>query len=144
MANDKKDKKDKGNGAPQAEQANVEQQLAGDGSAEVLPAAQTGDTAATDAPQEPPGIVLGGPEDFERHSGARLQEDHAADLRLQDEVESRLRKRGDVIAKRLRKNGVNATVEINGVEYVARQRPRCPGEMMLSEVPKLVKSTLDI
>lgn len=85
-----------------------------------------------------------GPEDFARHTGARLIQDHEHDLRLQAEVDDRIRRRGHEIATRLRKSGPNATVTIGGKEHVARQRPaNSGGGMLLAEVGKRVAASLD-
>lgn len=85
-----------------------------------------------------------GPEDFGRHSGARLREDHARDIALQDEIDRRLRARADVIARRLNAAGPGATIEIGGKAYEARAKARSNGEVMqLSEVKKRVAVSLD-
>lgn len=96
--------------------------------------------------QEPPAESQDepGPEDFARHTGARLIQDHEHDLRIQAEVEDRIRRRGHEIATRLRKSGPNATVTIGGKEHVARQRPaNSGGGMLLAEVGKRVAASLD-
>lgn len=127
-------------------------------SAEQAADTQTDDTAsATEAPptaqpgeQGPPGgfdvlaVEEPGPEDFARHTGARLIQDHEHDLALQAEVDDRIRRRGHEIATRLRKSGPNATVTIGGKEHVARQRPaNSGGGMLLAEVGKRVAASLD-
>lgn len=91
------------------------------------------------APQGEPG-----PEDFARHSGARLREDHARDLALQDEIDRRIRARADAIARKLHAAGAGATIEIGGKTYEARAKPRSNGETMtLSEVRKRVPISLE-
>lgn len=121
-----------------AEQATEIQTSASDASQET-PADDT--TAANDAPateqpgEQEPQQGEPGPEDFARHTGARLVADHEHDLRLQEEVTDRLKRRGHEIATRLRKSGPNATVIIGGKEHVARQRPaNSGGGMLLAEV----------
>ena len=85
-----------------------------------------------------------GPEDFARHSGARLREDHARDLALQVEIERRLLARADAIARRLQAAGPGATIEIGGKTYEARAKARTGGEVMaLSEVRKRVPVSLE-
>jgi hypothetical protein len=90
-------------------------------------------------PQDEPG-----PEDFARHSGARLREEHARDLALLDDVERRIRARADAIARRLQAAGPGATIEIGGKTYEARAKARTGGEVMaLSEVRQRVAVSLD-
>lgn len=133
--------------APAPEQAPPEPQ--GDGSPENPPTAQEGERgqrSETVAELAADGGLLGepGPEDFARHTGARLIQDHEHDLRLQAEVDDRIRRRGHEIATRLRKSGPNATVTIGGKEHVARQRPaNSGGGMLLAEVGKRVAASLD-
>ncbi len=145
MAKDKGEKR--GNGAAvqsastevetlvQPETSSPAESTAGDTSAQ-----QYGETTATEAPaQDEPG-----PEDFERHGGSRLVEDHAKDLALQKEIEQRIGKREEVIAARVRAKGVNATVVIAGQEYTARQKPNGGGKLGLAKVNPRVPTSIDI
>lgn len=94
-----------------------------DGAAEAS-TASVGETAATEVPahDEP------GPEDFERHSNAKLRADKEADMRLEESIEAELekvrdrqRRRDDVYAKRIvSAHGKSACVEIGGKMW----RPR--------------------
>lgn len=111
--------------APEAQPEQAPPEAQGDGSPE--------SPATVQEPEPPQGEP--GPEDFARHTGARLVSDHEQDLRLQEELADRLKRRGHEIATRLRKSGPNATVIIGGKEHVARQRPaNSGGGMLLAEV----------
>jgi hypothetical protein len=137
-----KPKADKVNGSTQAEQIGAEQP-AGDG---VADGAQPGDpgalaeTSATEAPQGEPG-----PEDFDRHTGARLIADHERDLALVAQAQKRIEKRADVIATRARaKGGANAIVVIGDTPFAPRQRQaKLGGGMMLVELSKRSEPSLD-
>lgn len=108
-----------------------------DDGAEEAPSAS--ETTATEAPADEPG-----PEDFEKHSGARLIEDQGRDLKIQEETAKRIKARGHVMATRLRRQGPHATVQINGQDYIARARPeKNGGGMMLAEVTPRVTGSLD-
>lgn len=115
-----KAKADKVNGGIQAEQIGAEQP-AGDGAPDGAQSVEPGpiaETSGTDALDEP------GPEDFERHSGARLIEDHAADLALEEAVKRRLRNRAPVIAQRAIDSGAkNPVVKIGERLFAPRKRP---------------------
>jgi hypothetical protein len=122
-----KAKADRANGSIQAEQIGAEQPAV-DGAVEMPPTAQPGE-------QEPPGETSGtdaldepGPEDFERHSGAKLIEDHAADLALAIDVERRIRNRAPVIAQRAIESGAkNPIVKIGDRLFAPRKRPEKDG-----------------
>lgn len=108
-------------------------------------APESHDDRAAEAPLESaPPQGEPGPEDFARHSGARLREDHARDLALQEEIDRRLRARADVIARRLQAAGPGATIEIGGKVYEARAKARTGGEVMtISEVRKRIAVSID-
>lgn len=92
-----------------------------------------------EAPQGEPG-----PEDFHVHSGARLIADHEQDLRLQEELDARIGKRANEIAKRTRKKGANAIVAIGGKTFQPRAKPGTNGEtMILAEAKERVSASLD-
>jgi hypothetical protein len=136
-----KPKADRVNGSTQAEQIGAEQP-AGDGAADGAQPGETGALAATsgtDAMDEP------GPEDFERHSGARLIEDHAADLALEIDVHRRIRNRGPVIAARaLKGGGKNPVVKIGSRVFTPRKRPeKSGGGIGLAEVGERSEASLD-
>ncbi len=139
----KKDEK-KGNGAATIQETPAEEQRqrapeAEHAAEESQPGAPVGETTATEAPTEEPGQ-----EDFERHSGARLVEDHAKDLALQEEIKKRIAKREEVIAARVRAKGINATVFIAGQEYTARQKSNGGGKLGLAKVNPRVPTSIDI
>lgn len=140
----KKDETKRGNGAatiqePAEErtQATPEPERAPE---EAPQGAPVGETTATEAPAEEPG-----PEDFEKHDGKRLISDQEADLKTQEAVEERLKKRGHVIATRARlKGGPNAIVMINGKPHQPRARPaNSGGGMLLAEVKPRVEASID-
>lgn len=131
----------KGNGtiqqSTQTEQSGEEPQ--GGAAPESVDKAPAGVAFEPEQPQGEPG-----PEDFERHAGARLLEDHARDLaesaRLAAElkdVDGRIAKRGHVIAVRAEGkggNGRNPVIRIGGQLFVPKARPaKHGGGMMLVE-----------
>jgi hypothetical protein len=137
-----KPKADKVNGVTQAEQIGAEQP-AGDGVADGAQAVEPGplaESSATEAPQGEPG-----PEEFERHSGARLIEDHAADLALQEAVERRIRNRAPVIAQRAIDSGAkNPIVKIGDRLFAPRKRPeRGGGGNGLAEIRERTVASFD-
>lgn len=130
-----------------AEQATEIQTSASDASQET-PADDT--TAANDAPateqpgEQEPQQGEPGPEDFARHTGARLIQDHDQDLHALDALEKRLGKRAHEIAVRTRKKGANAIVVIGGRTFQPRAKPGTSGEtMILAEVKERFSASLD-
>jgi hypothetical protein len=130
-----KPKADKVNGVTQAEQAPV-----ADDAGDVPPTGQHETPQDLALPQGEPG-----PEDFERHSGARLIEDHAADLALEIDVQRRIRNRGPVIAARaLKGGGKNPVVKIGSRVFTPRKRPeKAGGGIGLAEVGERSEASLD-
>jgi hypothetical protein len=137
MAKDKGEKR--GNGAAvqsastevetlvQPETSSPAESTAGDTSAQ-----QYGETTATEAPaQDEPG-----PEDFARHDSARLLSDHERDLKIQEDVERRIKNRGPVIAERAMRGGArNPVVRIGSRLFTPRKRPeKAGGGIGLAEV----------
>lgn len=143
-------KKGNGNGAAQqAEQPNVEQQPADDGAVSMAPTGDPGETlpddtaGAAEAPLTSQGEP--GPEDFERHSGARLIADHERDLYTLDQVKRRLKGREPVIAARALKSGAkNPIVKIGSRVFTPRKRPeKAGGGIGLAEVGERSEASLD-
>lgn len=135
-------KHERANGATQAEQASAETHLEqtpqpepqGDGSPENHATVQ--EAAQPDV--EP------GPEDFARHTGSRLIQDHEQDMRLLDDLQRRLEKRAHEIATRTRKKGANAVVPIGGKMYQPRAKPGTNGEtMILAELKDRFSASID-
>jgi hypothetical protein len=134
-------RKDTVKGSTQAEQLGAEQPAgngASDGAQPAEPEALA-ETSGTDALDEP------GPEDFERHNGARLIADHAADLALETDVQRRIRNRGPVIAARaLKGGGKNPVVKIGSRVFTPRKRPKkAGGGIGLAEVGERSEASLD-
>lgn len=112
-----------------------------DGAEEARGASQT---TATETPADEPG-----PEDFERHSPARLIEEHARDLAVQEEVERRIKARSAVIAQRAldsaaRRGDRNPIVRIGTRVFTPRKRPaKAGGGVGLAEVGERHETSLD-
>ena len=105
-----------------------------------LDAATVAGLAAMGPSQDEPG-----PEDFERHGGARLISDHERDLELLADVERRIKNRGPVIAARaLKSGGKNPIVKIGGRVFTPRKRPeKAGGGIGLAEVGERSEASLD-
>jgi hypothetical protein len=148
MTMGKKDEARRGNNgaatiqeAPTAEQAPPVEMpyLSHDDGAAEAPLRAPGETTATEAPQDEPGLM-----DFKRHGGARLVSDHEADLLLRKELDNRIELREEEMGTRLRAKGPGATITIAGSEYTARVKPNSGGKMGVAKVTPRVRTTIDI
>lgn len=137
----------------QAEPEHAPEQSQQDDGAAEAPLTSVADASATEAPPDPPGVVLGGPDDFSNHASPRLLEEQAQDLEEQARlsaslaaVNDRIARRGHVLATRAMGKSIgkrNPVIHIAGRSWVPKARPaKNGGGMMLVELG--VRAAVDL